>query len=126
MASFSLDEISRCSPPLLPSLPEADPLHFAPRVRVPVLMLNGRHDYLYPVQTSQLPLLRILGTREQDKKHVLFEAAHEVVAVRTQVIGRCWTGWTDTLGPCGGRSRRLAPSAIRDTRNYFRYEITTR
>ncbi len=85
--------------PLLLSLPEADPLHFAPRVRVPVLMLNGKHDYLYPVQTSQLPLLRILGTREQDKKHVLFEAAHEVVAVRTQVI-REMLDWLDRyIGP---------------------------
>ena len=70
----------------LPSPPEVDPLHFAPRVRVPVLMLNGRNDYIYPVETSQNALFRILGTQEPHKKRVLFEAAHEVVAVRTQVI----------------------------------------
>ncbi len=51
------------------------------------------------MQTSQLPLLRILGTREQDKKHVLFEAVHEVVAVRTQVI-REMLDWLDRyIGP---------------------------
>ncbi len=71
---------------MTPSLPEIDPLHFAPRVRVPVLMLNGKHDYIYPVATSQNALFRLLGTLEPHKKRVLFEAAHEVVAVRTQVI----------------------------------------
>ena len=30
------------------ALPEADPVNFAPRVRMPVLMLNGRFDFLFP------------------------------------------------------------------------------
>ena len=30
------------------SFPEVDPVNFAPRVKVPVLMLNGRYDYLLP------------------------------------------------------------------------------
>ena len=30
------------------SLPEVDELNFAPRVKVPVLMLNGRFDFGYP------------------------------------------------------------------------------
>ena len=46
-----------------PSLPEADPVNFAPRVKVPVLMLNGRFDFFYPdgnlaradVQTARHP-----------------------------------------------------------------------
>ncbi len=70
----------------LPSPPDVDPLHFAPRVSVPVLMLNGKNDYIYPVETAQKTLFRLLGTPEPNKKHSLFEAAHEVVAVRTQVI----------------------------------------
>ena len=37
------------------SLPEVDPVNFAPRVKVPVLMLNGRYDYFYPTATSQEP-----------------------------------------------------------------------
>ena len=78
----------------LPSPPEIDPLHFAPRVRVPVLMLNGKNDYIYPLETSQNTLFRLLGTPEPHKKHVLFEAAHEVVAVRTQVI-REMLDWLD-------------------------------
>ena len=40
---------------LQPSLPEADPVNFAPHVKVPVLMLNGRYDYFFPTATSQEP-----------------------------------------------------------------------
>lgn len=69
-----------------PFLPEVDAFHFAPRVRIPVLMLNGRNDFGFPLETSQKVLFRLLGTPEPQKKHVLFDAAHEVVAVRTQVI----------------------------------------
>ena len=62
-------------------------------------MLNGKNDYIYPVETSQVPLFRLFGTREPHKKHVLFEAAHEVVAVRTQVI-REILDWLDRFqGP---------------------------
>jgi len=78
----------------LPSPPEVDTLHFATRVTVPVLMLNGKNDYIHPLEASQKPLLRLLGTPEQNKKHLLFDAAHEVVAVRTQVI-RELLDWLD-------------------------------
>ena len=43
------------------SLPEVDELNFAPRVKVPVLMLNGRYDDGYPIETSQEPMFRLLG-----------------------------------------------------------------
>ena len=39
-----------------PALPEADPVNFAPLVKVPVLMLNGRYDFFYPTATSQEPM----------------------------------------------------------------------
>ncbi|MBM3782980.1 MAG: hypothetical protein FJW30_01405 [Acidobacteria bacterium] len=78
----------------IPSPPEVDPLHFAPRVTVPVLMLNGNNDYIYPLETSQKALLRLFATPESNKKHLLFDAAHEVVAVRTQVI-RELLDWLD-------------------------------
>jgi eukaryotic-like serine/threonine-protein kinase len=51
-------------------------LNFAPRVRAPVLMENGRHDFIFPLDESQRPLFRLLGTPEADKKHVLFESGH--------------------------------------------------
>jgi formylglycine-generating enzyme required for sulfatase activity/dienelactone hydrolase len=56
--------------------PEVDPFHFAPRATQPVLMLNGRDDFMRPVETSQLPLFRMLGAPEKDKRHVLYDAGH--------------------------------------------------
>ena len=42
---------------LLEPLPaEADPFNFAPRVKASVLMLNGRYDFVDPVDSSQIPL----------------------------------------------------------------------
>ncbi len=33
--------------------PEVDQINFAPRVTIPALMLNGRYDFLFPLETSQ-------------------------------------------------------------------------
>ena len=38
------------------ALPVADDLNFVPRVRQPVLMINGREDHLRPLELSQLLL----------------------------------------------------------------------
>jgi cephalosporin-C deacetylase-like acetyl esterase len=61
-----------------PSLPEADPVNFAPRVKVPVLMLNGRFDFFYPPATSQEPMFKLLGTPAEHKKRVVYESAHRI------------------------------------------------
>jgi formylglycine-generating enzyme required for sulfatase activity/dienelactone hydrolase len=45
------------------TLPETDPINFAPRVRVPLLMLNGRDDFIHRYETSQLPLFDAWGRR---------------------------------------------------------------
>jgi formylglycine-generating enzyme required for sulfatase activity/dienelactone hydrolase len=58
------------------TLPEIDELNFAPRVRTPVLMLNGRDDFTFPIETSQLPMFRSLGTPDADKRHVLYDGGH--------------------------------------------------
>jgi cephalosporin-C deacetylase-like acetyl esterase len=63
---------------LQPSLPEADTVNFAPRVRVPVLMLNGRYDNYYPTASSQEPLFQLLGTPAEHKRRVVYEAAHNI------------------------------------------------
>jgi dienelactone hydrolase len=57
-------------------LPETDPLNFLPRFRVPTLMINGRSDFGNPVEAVQIPMLRLLGAREQDKKLVHREGGH--------------------------------------------------
>jgi tRNA A-37 threonylcarbamoyl transferase component Bud32 len=58
------------------SLPEVDPVNFAPRVKVPVLMLNGRYDYFYPTVSSQEPMFDLLGTPAEHKRRVVYESSH--------------------------------------------------
>ena len=58
------------------ALPEADQVNFVSRVKIPVLMLNGRLDFFFPVETAQLPFLRMLGTPPEDRRHVLFDSGH--------------------------------------------------
>ena len=58
--------------------PEVEQINFAPRVKIPVLMLNGRYDHIFPVETSQAPMFRHLGTPEGDKDHLLFDSGHSI------------------------------------------------
>jgi eukaryotic-like serine/threonine-protein kinase len=60
------------------SLPEVDPVNFAPRVKVPVLMLNGRYDYFYPTASSQEPMFNLLGTPAEHKRRVVYESSHMI------------------------------------------------
>ena len=57
-------------------LPEADPFNFVAHVTIPVLMLNGRYDTSFPLESSQRPLFHFLGTPDNDKKHVIYEGGH--------------------------------------------------
>jgi dienelactone hydrolase len=66
--------------------PEVDGFNFAPRIKVPVLMVNGRYDFTFPVASSQEPLFRFLGSPERDKRHVLLDAAHDSGFDRTGMI----------------------------------------
>jgi dienelactone hydrolase len=56
----------------------SDQADFAPRLKAPVLMVNGRYDATFPPETSQIPLYRMLGTPEADKRHVVLETPHDV------------------------------------------------
>ena len=59
-------------------LPEVDQLNFAPRVRAPVLMLNGRFDFIFPVGSSQEPMFRLLGTPKEQKRRIVYETGHDI------------------------------------------------
>jgi dienelactone hydrolase len=60
------------------SLPEADPVNFAPRVKIPVLMLNGRFDFFGPTAISQEPMFNLLGTPAEHKHRVVYETSHMI------------------------------------------------
>jgi eukaryotic-like serine/threonine-protein kinase len=77
--------------------PEADQLNFAPRIKAPVLALNGRYDFLYPTVSSQEPMFRLLGTPTDQKRSVLYDAGHDVP--RIEMIKES-LNWLDRyLGP---------------------------
>lgn len=79
--------------------PVDDPFQFAPRVRMPVLLLNGRHDLIsFPIEASVDPLLKVLGTENTDKKLVMLEAGHAMIGIPSVV--QEMLGWLDRyLGP---------------------------
>jgi dienelactone hydrolase len=66
------------------ALPEADPFNYVTRVTLPVLMINGRNDFFFPLETSQRPMFELLGTPEAHKKWVVYDGGHSVP--RTQRI----------------------------------------
>jgi dipeptidyl aminopeptidase/acylaminoacyl peptidase len=59
-----------------PLLPEVHPFNFLPRFRVPTVVVNGRSDFVIPHEAAQLPMFRLLGAPESDKRLVLLEGGH--------------------------------------------------
>ena len=83
------------------ALPEADPVNFAPRVKVPVVMLNGRFDFFFPTDTSQEPMFNALGTPAEHKRRVVYDASHTIP--RNEQIKE-FVGWMDKYwGPVPAR-----------------------
>jgi formylglycine-generating enzyme required for sulfatase activity/dienelactone hydrolase len=85
---------------LLASQPrEVDSWNFAPRYRVPTLMVNGRQDFITPYETSQKPLFDALGTPAADKKLVLYEGGHRNPVTRPDLLGEIIAWFDRYLGP---------------------------
>ncbi len=73
---------------------EMDAINYAPRVTIPILMLNGKYDYMFPYETSQKPLLRFLGTPEKDKRLEIFPTGHSLSGY-TKETARLALDWLD-------------------------------
>ena len=86
--------------------PEADAFNFAPRVHIPVLMLNGRDDFIFPVETHQKPLFEALGTQKPDKVFRQYDGGHANFLTRPDLIGEI-LDWLDKyIGPVDLRAAR--------------------
>jgi eukaryotic-like serine/threonine-protein kinase len=82
--------------PPMESIPEVDPLHALPRVRVPVLMLSGEFDPLVPVHNARR-YFELIGAKPAEKRHVIALGGHYIP--RDLVI-RESLDWLDRhLGP---------------------------
>ena len=77
------------------SLPEVSEPNFAPRVSVPVLMVNGTEDATFPRETSQEHLFARLGTPHEHKKHILYECGHGVFSNWKNQASRDILEWLD-------------------------------
>jgi hypothetical protein len=75
---------------------ETDSWNFAPRFHIPVPLVNGRNDFFFPVDTNQKPLFEALGTREPDKKHILYDRGHRTLVTRPDLIGEV-LDWFDPI-----------------------------
>ena len=83
-----------------PVLPEVDPLNFATRVSIPVLMLNGDGDNIYPLEPTQKPLFARLGASGEHKRHVLYNGGHDFFMMYPRQFTQEALAWLDThLGP---------------------------
>jgi dipeptidyl aminopeptidase/acylaminoacyl peptidase len=68
---------------------EVQPANFMPRVKVPVLMVNGRDDFSSTV-ADQERFFQLLGTPAEHKKHVVLDGGHvpnDWRAVVKEVLG---------------------------------------
>lgn len=77
--------------------PEADPLNFAPHITAPTLMLQGRDDFIFPLETVGKPLFNLLGAPPDRKRLGIHDGGH--VPPLNDLI-RDVLGWFDQyLGP---------------------------
>jgi pimeloyl-ACP methyl ester carboxylesterase len=78
--------------------PEIDNINFAPRARMPLLMLNGRYDFDQSTDQQAKPMFRFWGAPEKDKRMVIYEAGHIPADLRDVI--REILDWLDKyLGP---------------------------
>lgn len=79
---------------LTATLPAMNQVNFAPRVKMPVLMVNGRYDFTFALERAQEPMFRMLGTPAADKRHIVLDTPHDVSQDRSD-LSRAVLGWLD-------------------------------
>jgi len=89
---------------LTAQIPTLDPVSYAARVKTPVLMVNGKEDFVFPYATSQRPMYGFLGTPEAHKKHQVYPGGHGLVGLFRKQIRDDVLDWLDRyLGPVESR-----------------------
>jgi eukaryotic-like serine/threonine-protein kinase len=56
--------------------PMIDLINYAPRITLPVLMLSGRYDHIYPYEQSQKRTFELLGTPAASKRQIAYDTGH--------------------------------------------------
>ncbi|MBL7185514.1 MAG: protein kinase [Phycisphaerae bacterium] len=85
-------------------IPTLDPVSYAARVKTPVLMVNGKEDFVFPYATSQLPMYEFLGTPEAHKKHQVYPGGHGLLGLFRKQVRDDVLDWLNRyLGPAESR-----------------------
>ena len=59
-----------------PRRKEVDEFNYLPHLRIPTLVLNGRYDDVFPLQTSAIPFVEHLGVPAEHKRHRVYPTQH--------------------------------------------------
>jgi len=82
----------------MPSRPSGKRI-LRPGLRLPLLMINGKYDGIFPLETAQIPLFKLFGTPEENKHHVILDTDHSVW-VKHDIVVKEILEWLDKyLGP---------------------------
>lgn len=90
---------------------DIDPVSYAPRVKVPVLMLNTRNDANFPYETGQLTLFNLLGTPANQKLHRIFPGGHSLYGWYEDMVREHYDWLDKTLGPVSLASASTSKSS---------------
>jgi pimeloyl-ACP methyl ester carboxylesterase len=80
---------------------EVDPLNFASHITAPTLMLNGRDDFIFPLETVAKPLFELLGAPRDRKRLAIHEGGH--VPALNELIRDVLSWFDEHLGPVRSR-----------------------
>jgi dienelactone hydrolase len=70
---------------LMPPAAGGDQADFAPRMKKPVLMVNGKYDYTFPPDQAQAPMFEMIGTASADKFRKVLETPHDVTELKPEL-----------------------------------------
>ena len=92
------------------TFPEVDAINFLPRFKIPLLMLNGKNDTFFPMETSQKPLFNLVGTPAKDKKIIMYDGGHLVP--KEQLIKESLAWFDKYLGTINDTVKHYASSLL--------------
>lgn len=88
---------------IVEKLRSIDPLNHAPRVRIPVLMINGSEDCFFPLERGVRPMYERIGTPKPHKELRIYPGGHGLLSLFSKQIRDDVLGWLDHyLGPVNG------------------------
>jgi dienelactone hydrolase len=59
-----------------PRRKEVDEFNYLPHLRIPTLILSGRYDDVFPLETSAMPFVQHLGVPAEHKRHRVYPTQH--------------------------------------------------